>query len=174
MGFGSVVRLWVCYMHAPCGWVRPGAQGGLRAIYARACCLKSRWDFIVELFPRRAVAHETLVGCSRILVDLRGVRDRASTAWARDLEFLEFPLFWSWFVVTSGGRLLSRFGLQFLEADPSIIDVDFIWLDKRDCGCVWSVGINYIFLCNINSPHLRLKIILLVRTVLCSFWLQLW
>jgi hypothetical protein len=47
----------------------------------------------VELFPCRAAAHETLVGCCRILVDLRGVRDRAGTAWARRLEFLEFSLF---------------------------------------------------------------------------------
>jgi hypothetical protein len=52
-----------------------------------------RLDFIMELFPRRAAARETLVGCCRILVDLRGVCDRASTAWARCLEFWEFPLF---------------------------------------------------------------------------------
>jgi hypothetical protein len=55
--------------------------------------VSGRLDFIVELFPCRAAARKTLVGCCRILVDLCGVRDRAGTAWVRCLEFWEFPLF---------------------------------------------------------------------------------
>jgi hypothetical protein len=40
------------------------------------------------IIPHRAAARETLIGCYRILADLRGVRDRAATAWARRLESL--------------------------------------------------------------------------------------
>ena len=50
----------------------------------------------------------------RFLVDLRGVRDQAAMAWVRRLEFLEFPIFWSWFIVAAGGRIILGFGLQHL------------------------------------------------------------
>ena len=63
----------------------------------------SDYDFIVGFIPRRATPRETLDGdpirffawkfIFRFLVDLRGVRDQAATAWVRRLEFLEFPIF---------------------------------------------------------------------------------
>jgi len=81
-------------------------------------------DFICGVIPRRAAARKTLDGVPirffvlkiifQILVDLRGVRDQAATAWVRRLEFVEFPIFWSWFIVAAGGRSYLGFGLQLL------------------------------------------------------------
>jgi hypothetical protein len=51
------------YMCAPCGRVRPGVQGGPRAIYAYGLrAPKIRLDFTVEFISCRAVARETLDG----------------------------------------------------------------------------------------------------------------
>jgi hypothetical protein len=94
---------------------------------------KGDWILLVEFIPRRAITRETLYGVPirffilkiifRILVDLRGVRDQAASAWVRRLEFLKFPYLLMMFFGSTGGRtsLLLRSHLH-----PSICKPRFI------------------------------------------------
>jgi hypothetical protein len=76
-------------------WVDVGACVPILGIVV--CDMWLGWILFRGVYSYRVVAREILEVVDPyplwICVELR---DRAATAWARRLEFLEFPLFWSW------------------------------------------------------------------------------
>ena len=126
------------------------------------CASDLFWSWIF-LSSRRSSSTGTLDGdpiyCQELKLilssDLRGVRDRVATTRVRHLEFSEFPIFWSWFVVTAGGRIYLGFVVCIFVSWSLNSPVATVgaWLINR---VILSAGINLIFYW---SPILFLSLI---------------
>ena len=107
------------------------------------CASDLFWSWIF-LSSRRSSSTGTLDGdpiyCQELKLilssDLRGVRDRVATTRVRHLEFSEFPIFWSWFVVTAGGRIYLGFVVCILVR---LIPI-FLIASTLSCLDVWLLG----------------------------------